>query len=147
MPDILTKEQRRKAMQHVRSKNTSIEVILRKALWNRGIRYRTNYKELPGKPDIVITKYKIAVFCDSEFFHGKNWDELHDQLKRGNNAQYWISKIERNRNRDIQVEKQLSELGWTVMRFWGEDIKKHTDDCVKEIESMIIEVKIQSICD
>lgn len=143
MPDILSKEQRRKAMQHVRSKNTSIEILLRKALWNKGIRYRTNYKELPGKPDIVITKYRIAVFCDSEFFHGKNWNELRHQLERGSNAQYWIKKIERNRDRDIQVDKQLFTLGWTVVRFWGEDIIRHTDDCVKEIENLIVEAKYQ----
>ena len=73
MTDVLTPEQRRKNMQHIHSKNTKIEVILRKALWKKGYRYRKNYKELPGKPDIVLTKYKIAIFCDSEFFHGKDW--------------------------------------------------------------------------
>lgn len=74
--DVLTKEQRRKNMQSIRSKDTSIELALRKALWNQGYRYRKNYKKLPGKPDIALTRYKIAVFCDSEFFHGKDWDAL-----------------------------------------------------------------------
>ena len=145
MADVLTKEQRRKAMQHVRSKNTSIELVLRKALWNRGIRYRTNYKDLPGKPDIAITKYNIAIFCDSEFFHGKNWEELCCQLSKGNNAQYWIRKISRNRERDIEVEKQLQDLGWIPIRFWGKDIIKNTDDCVREIENIIVEIKSSNL--
>lgn len=74
--DDMTPAQRHRNMQHIRSKDTQIEVILRKALWHAGIRYRKYYDTLPGKPDIVITKYKIAIFCDGEFFHGKNWNTL-----------------------------------------------------------------------
>lgn len=129
-------------MQHIRSNNTSIEVILRKALWKAGIRYRKNYKALPGKPDIVITKYKIAVFCDGEFFHGKDWEVLKPRLKNSNNGEYWISKISRNRERDNEVNKKLLFEGWTVIRFWGKDIKEDVDECVKVIQEAIFESKL-----
>lgn len=94
--DNLTKAQRKKAMSHIRSKDTSVEIILRKALWKHGIRYRKNYKLLPGTPDIAITKYRIAVFCDSEFFHGKDWEKLQLRLANGSNSTYWLKKISRN---------------------------------------------------
>lgn len=128
-----------KTMRKVKSKDTSIEVKLRKALWKKGFRYRKNYVYLPGKPDIVLTKYKVAIFCDSEFFHGKDWDLLKQQLELGNNAQYWIKKIERNIERDKYNDRELTSLGWTVLHFWGKDIMKKTDDCVKVIEEIIFE--------
>ena len=93
--DNLTKEQRHKNMKNIKSKDTKIEVVLRKELWHRGYRYRKNYNELPGKPDIVLTKQKIVIFCDSEFFHGKDWEVLKPRLEKGNNANYWLKKIER----------------------------------------------------
>ena len=83
-----------KIMKKIKSTNTSIEVKLRKALWNRGYRYRKNYKELPGTPDIVLEKYKIAIFCDSEFFHGKDWDRLKTRLQNGKNPDFWLKEIE-----------------------------------------------------
>lgn len=128
-----------KTMKRVKSKDTSIEVVLRKALWKKGIHYRKNYSLLPGKPDIVISKYKIVIFCDSEFFHGKDWDNLKLQLERGNNSDYWIKKIERNRERDKDNDKKLIFLGWKVIHFWGKDIVKNTEECVKTIEEMIFE--------
>ena len=128
--DNLTPEQRTKNMKSIRSENTSIEVLLRKKLWENGYRYRKNFKELPGTPDIVLTKYKIAIFCDSEFFHGKDWEVLKPRLSAGSNSEYWISKISRNINRDDEVNKKLLYLGWTVIRFWGKDIKKHPDECL-----------------
>ena len=140
--DNLTTSQRRKNMQNIRSKDTSIELILRKELWQRGYRYRKNYKDLPGTPDIAITKYKIAIFCDSEFFHGKDWDRLELRLKSGNNSDYWIKKIARNIERDDEVDKALFSKNWTVLRFWGRDIKKHTDECIKVIEEVIFEKKL-----
>ena len=91
--DNLTKEQRRKNMQHIRSKDSVIEKKLRKALWDRGYRYRKNYKDLPGKPDIVLTKYKIAIFCDGEFFHGKDWEILKPRLEKSNNSEFWKRKM------------------------------------------------------
>lgn len=117
-----------------------IEIILRKALWAKGYRYRKNYKKLPGNPDIVLTKYKIAIFCDGEFFHGKDWEVLKPRLEKSNNSEFWISKISRNRERDDEVNKRLLFEGWTVIRFWGDDIKKHTDECVKVVEEAIFDL-------
>lgn len=143
MADVLTKEQRHRNMSNIKSKNTKIECILRRALWNRGVRYRKNYNAIPGKPDIAITKYKIAVFCDSEFFHGKDWNLLKQRLEKGNNSVFWMNKISKNIVRDNDVNKQLNAMGWTVLRFWGEDIKKHTEDCVRTIEETIFETKMR----
>ena len=140
--DRLTKEQRHKNMSNIKNKDTGIEVKLRKALWKKGYRYRKNYKKLPGKPDIVLSKYKLVVFCDSEFFHGKDWEDLQEQLKRGNNAEFWIKKISQNRVRDEEINKQLKFMGWTVIRFWGKDIKKDVEQCVKVIEETIFELML-----
>lgn len=137
--DNLTKEQRRKNMQHIKARDTSIEVKLRKSLWNKGYRYRKNYDGLLGKPDIVLTKYKIAIFCDSEFFHGKDWEVLKPRLEKSNNSQYWISKISRNRERDDEINKRLLFEGWTVIRFWGKDIQANVDECVKVVEEAIFD--------
>ena len=141
MADNLTVEQRKKNMQHIKSKDTKIEIALRKALWNKGYRYRKNYCLLPGKPDIVLTKYKIAIFCDSEFFHGKDWEVLKPQLEKGKNADFWIKKISKNQQHDDDINKQLQFLGWTVIRFWGKDIMKKTDECIQVIEENIFEQK------
>ena len=140
--DILTKEQRKKNMQHIKAKDTKIEIILRKALWKKGYRYRKNYNKLLGKPDIVLPKYNIVICCDGEFFHGKDWELLKNKLKKSNNGEFWIKKISRNRERDDEINKRLSFEGWTVLRFWGEDIKKHTDECVKIIEETIFDQNI-----
>lgn len=147
MMDVLTPEQRRKNMQHIKSKDTTIEVALRRALWKKGYRYRKNYKKLPGKPDIVLTKYKIAIFCDSEFFHGKDWDVLKPQLERGKNSDFWINKISNNMNRDENINKELLFLGWTVVRFWGKDILKNTQECVRVIDEVIFDIKISDVDD
>ena len=131
-----------KNMRHIRNKDTSIEVKLRKELWHKGYRYRKNYKELPGSPDIVLTKYKIAIFCDSEFFHGKDWEVLKARLEKGSNPDYWIKKIERNRDRDMENDKKLLFLGWTVIHFWGKDILRNTDECIRVIEETIWDIRI-----
>lgn len=138
--DVLTKEQRRKNMQHIRQKDTKIELVLRKALWEKGYHYRKNYNELPGKPDIVLTKYKLAIFCDGEFFHGKDWEILKPRLQKSNNSEFWISKISRNKERDDEINKKLLFMGWTVIRFWGDEIKKNADECVKVIEEAIFDI-------
>lgn len=130
-------------MQRIKAKDTSIEVKLRKALWNRGYRYRKNYGSLPGKPDIALTKYKIAIFCDSEFFHGKDWEVLKPRLEKSNNSQYWISKISRNRERDDEINKRLLFEGWTVIRFWGKDIQKNVDECVRVVEETIWDIGME----
>ena len=140
--DNLTKEQRHKNMSHIRSKDTKIELLLRKELWKRGYRYRKHYKALPGNPDIVFTKYRIAIFCDGEFFHGKDWEILKPRLEKSNNSDYWVNKISRNRQRDDEINKRLLFEGWTVIRFWGKDIKNNLDECVKVIEETIFESKM-----
>lgn len=111
MADVLTKEQRKKNMQHIRANDTKIEVRLRKALWEKGYRYRKNYKALTGKPDIALTKCKIAIFCDGEFFHRKDWEILKPRLEKSNNSEFWINKISRNRQRDDEVNKKLLFMG------------------------------------
>lgn len=141
--DRLTPEQRHKNMSNIKSKDTSIELLLRKALWKKGIRYRKNYKKIPGTPDIAITQYKIAIFCDSEFFHGKDWEVLRPKLEKGSNTDFWIKKIGKNIEHDNEINKELNFLGWTVIRFWGNDIKKKTDECIKVIEEVIFEVMLE----
>ncbi len=131
-----------KNMKQIHNKNTSIEIQLRKALWHKGYRYRKNYAALPGSPDIVLTKYKIAIFCDSEFFHGKDWEILKLRLEKGNNPDFWIKKIQRNRDRDWENDKKLLFLDYTVIHFWGHDILKHTDECLKTIEDAIWEARM-----
>ena len=133
--DNHTPEQRKKNMQAIRSKDTEIELLLRKELWTRGYRYRKNYKKAVGKPDIALTKYKIAVFCDSEFWHGKNYQEITNRI--GTNSAYWKQKIKRNMERDIQVTEQLQTEGWIVLRFWEKDIRKKTDECIQLILNAI----------
>lgn len=141
--DVLNAEQRHKCMSHIKSKNTSIEVSLRKALWEKGYRYRKNYSVLPGKPDIVLTKYKIVIFCDGELFHGKNWEILKPKLLKGNNPDFWVKKIERNMKRDDENDKKLLFMGWTVIHFWGNDILKNVDQCVRVIEETIFDDMIE----
>lgn len=126
-------------MSHIRGKDTSIEVKLRKALWAKGYRYRKNYSKLPGHPDIALTKYKTVIFCDSEFFHGKDWEVLRPRLQKGKNPDFWIRKIERNRKRDKETDQKLLALGWTIIHFWGHDILDDTDNCVKIVEECIFE--------
>lgn len=145
LTDVMTKEQRSKTMSRIHRQDTSIEVKLRKALWNRGYRYRKNYKGLPGSPDIVLTKYHICIFCDSEFFHGKDWLVLRPKLERGNNPGYWVRKISRNMERDDEVDKKLLFMGWTVIHFWGKDILKNTEACIRVIEETIFEDRLQDI--
>ena len=135
--DNLTPEQRKRNMQQIRSKDTSIELKLRKELWKRGYRYRKNVKNLPGKPDIALTKYKIAIFCDSELFNVKDWEVLKPRLENSNNSEYWIKKISRNMERDNEINKQLLFMGWTVIRFWGKDILKDIDTCIQVVEETI----------
>ena len=142
MADVLTKEQRHKNMKNIKGKDTKIEILLRKALWNKGYRYRKNYKQLVGKPDIVLTKYKIAIFCDSEFFHGKDWEKLRKRLEKSNNSEFWINKITHNMERDNEVNKKLEFEGWTVLRFWGDDFKRNMEDCIKTVEETIFDIKI-----
>lgn len=133
-------EQSHKTMSKIRGKDTKPEIVLRKALWNKGIRYRKNYKGLPGRPDIAVTKYKIAIFVDSEFFHGKDWEEKKPTIAKGANSDYWVAKIERNIERDAEKEKALTEMGYRVIRFWSKDVLKETDTCVRKVEELVEQI-------
>lgn len=124
-------------MSHVKLKRGIAETLLAKTLWHRGIRYRCNYKVLPGSPDIAITKYRIAVFVDGEFWHGFDWEVRKARLKR--NKEYWIQKIEENIDRDRRNDMELAGLGWTAMHFWEKEVKKDVEGCASDIISMIIE--------
>ena len=132
-------EKRHNTMSKIRGKDTKPEIILRQYLWKMGMRYRKNYKKLPGRPDIAITKFKLAVFCDSEFFHGKDWDVQRSKVQKGANSDYWVKKIERNIERDRKKDKELEELGWTVIHFWSKDIEKDTESCYLKIKRTIDE--------
>jgi DNA mismatch endonuclease Vsr len=137
--DKLTKEQRRKNMQAVKHKGSKIESLLAKRLYSLGIRYRRNDNSIYGKPDISFKKLKIAVFCDSEFWHGKDWATKKYEIK--SNQDFWLKKIESNILRDKVVNSQLSESGWKVIRFWGKDIEKKLEFCVSSIQDAIFEQK------
>lgn len=135
--DTHTPEQRRKNMQAVKSKDTQIEIVLRKELWGRGIRYRKNDKSVFGRPDLVFKGKKIAVFCDSEFWHGYNWEVKKDEIK--SRREFWLPKIERNIERDKEVNAALEADGWIVLRFWGNDIKKNVKACADLIVNALKE--------
>lgn len=135
--DFLTPEQRSKLMSAIRSTNTKDEVRLAKALWALGYRYRRNNKTVFGKPDFTFKKIKLAIFVDGEFFHGKNWDIDRNRIKT--NSEFWIKKIERNMQRDIEVNTYLESQNWKILRFWSNDIKKNLDLCILEIENAIKE--------
>ena len=137
--DKLTKEQRSKNMRAVKSTGSKIEVILGKALWAKGYRYRKNNKKVFGKPDFTFAKYKIAIFVDGEFWHGKDWEiRKHDHKS---NQKFWYEKIERNIQRDKEVNIELEKQGWEVLRFWGKQIEKDLVNCTKIIEKKIKERK------
>lgn len=140
--DKLTKEQRRKNMQAVKSTGSKIETALAKMLYSKGHRYRKNDKTVFGKPDLTFKKLKIAVFVDSEFWHGKNWDERKNDHK--SNQDFWHKKIERNIERDKEVNETLAEKGWITLRFWGSDIKKDLLNCTLKVEIAINEAKHKS---
>lgn len=130
-----TPEQIHYNMSRVRCKDTKIEVALRKELWARGLRYRKNVKSIPGNPDIAFIGKKVAVFCDSEFWHGYDWEHRKDDIKT--RREFWIPKIERNMERDREVNRMLEEQGWIVLRFWGKQIKKNLGECADIIEATL----------
>ena len=134
--DVLTKEKRRRNMQNIHSRDTTIELLLRKALWHKGVRFRVHDKRIIGKPDISIKKYKLAVFCDGDFWHGNC-----SGRKVGTNTQYWEQKIQRNRERDLEQTIMLRDAGWTVLRYWGTDIKNNPDSIADDIIKVIDNIK------
>ena len=130
-----TKEQISFNMEQVKNKDSKIEIALRKELWSRGLRYQKNVTSIFGKPDLVFKGKKVAVFCDSEFWHGYNWEERKKDFK--SHQEFWIPKIERNMERDKEVTEELQKQGWTVLRFWGKEIKKNAGGCADIIEKAV----------
>jgi DNA mismatch endonuclease (patch repair protein) len=129
--NLVTTEQRSQIMSKIRSKDTKPEMVLRRLLWQLNIRYRIHNKKLPGKPDISISKYKLAVFIDGEFWHGKDWQTKKDTIK--SNREYWIPKIEKNMARDYINNKAYEKMGWRILRFWDKDVQKNPGKCLKAI--------------
>jgi DNA mismatch endonuclease, patch repair protein len=140
-----TTKERSVLMGKIKSKNTKPEQKLRKILWALGLRYRLNVKSLPGKPDIVLRKYKLVIFIDGEFWHGYNWQEKKDKIK--SNRAFWIPKIERNIQRDMEVNQQLIQMGFTVIRFWDHQINKDFNWCLQIILDSIAESLNEEIVD
>ena len=132
-----TKEQIRFNMQRVKNKDSEIELSLRKALWSMGLRYRKNVKSVFGHPDIAFIGKKIAVFCDSEFWHGYDWERRKNDFKV--RQDFWLPKIERNMERDREVNEKLEAEGWIVIRFWGKEIKSDVNACAEEIKKAVEE--------
>ena len=125
-----TTKERSKMMSKIKGKNSVPELLLRKALWAKNIRYRIHRKDLPGRPDIVIEKYKLAIFVDGDFWHGYDWEKR----KPKSNESFWIAKIERNMQRDRFANEALGEMGYTVMRFWENEVRGDLDACVNQVE-------------
>ena len=135
-----TPEITHKIMSAVKSKDTEPELMLRKALWHTGLRYRKNYKQLPGKPDVVFLRKKVAIFCDGDFWHGHNWairglKSLDEELN--GYSDFWRTKILKNIERDEKNNRLLMEMGWTVIRFWESEIRSKLDECVQRVVDII----------
>ena len=132
----------RKRMSMVKLKGGKAETILAKALWHLGYRYRKNDKRLPGSPDIAILKHNIAIFVDGEFWHGKDWENRKNRLKR--NREYWIEKIEENIARDYRNDQLLLQNGWTPIHFWEKEVFKNMPECIEIIEDTILDQLIDN---
>lgn len=132
-----TQEQIAYNMKQVKNKDSKIEILLRKELWNRGLRYRKNVKKILGKPDLAFIGKKIAIFCDSEFWHGYDWENRKKDFK--SHQDFWIPKIERNIARDKEVTEMLQQQGWIVLRFWGKEIQSDVSRCADIIEASLRE--------
>lgn len=126
-----TTPMRSKIMGKIRGKNTKPELAFRKALYAKGYRYRIDYKKLIGRPDIVLKKYETVIFIDGEYWHGYNWAERKPKIKT--NRAFWIAKIERNMQRDSEVNTELASMGYTIFRFWENDIKKNLEGCLQKV--------------
>ena len=130
-----------KRMSHVKTKRNSAEIMIAKSLCHRGYRYRLNYKALPGSPDIALTKYRIAIFIDGEFWHGKDFEQRKTKLK--NNKDYWIEKIQENIDRDLKNDKLLRQMEWYPIHFWSNDVIKYCNQCVEEVICLIDDINNQ----
>ena len=133
--DVHTPEQRSKNMRAIKATGTKDEVRLAKALWHLGYRYWKNDKSVFGKPDLTFKNHKVAIFVDSEFFHGKDWET--QKLRIQSNQEFWHKKIGRNIERDKEVNDYLTNNGWTVLRFWSKEVKNNLWECINRITSEI----------
>ena len=137
--DVLTKDQRSKNMRAIRNKDTKAERKLAKALWAKGYRYRKNDGSVFGKPDLVFKRLKLAIFVDSEYFHGRNWDVNKNRIQT--NKEFWWKKIEGNMKRDTEVTIKLASDGWKVLRFWDTEVQKNLEYCITQVEQTIRSLK------
>lgn len=131
-------EKATKALSKIKATETKGEKLLRSALWRLGLRFRKNFRQLPGKPDVVFTREKVAVFCDGDFWHGRNWRKDKVRLQQGPNAPYWVAKIAANRERDKRYNKELKKGGWSVLRFWESDVRADPGQAARAIADMVI---------
>lgn len=123
----ISKEKRSYIMSQIRGKNNKVELLLRKALWKHGVRYRLHYK-IKGSPDIVFPKQRLVIFCDGDFWHGYGWDKLKKRLKG-----YWYNKVKENIRRDRKIDRILRKEGWQLIHVWEHEIRKGTEKCIKKI--------------
>lgn len=138
-----TTPERSKIMGKIRGKNTKPELAFRKALYSSGFRYRIDYRRLIGRPDIVLKKYRTIIFIDGEYWHGHNWEERKQKIKT--NREFWIAKIERNMQRDREVNEELEGLGYKIFRFWESEVKKELEDCLQKVISHLESQKVNSL--
>ena len=131
-------EKASKALARNKAADTKCERILRSELWRRGLRFRKNVRSLPGKPDMVFTRQRVVVFCDGDFWHGRDWEERKRKLRKGANPAYWVAKIQANIDRDRRYDEQLKDLGWSVLRIWELDILKSPSDAAAKVMSLVL---------
>ncbi len=120
-----------------RKGDTRCEVTLRRQLWRSGHRYRLHVTTLPGRPDIVFPKQRVVVFCDGDFWHGRDLNRRLAKLAHGNNPNYWTAKIAGNAERDRRVTRELEDAGWTVLRYWETDVLRRPKEIAREISRVL----------
>lgn len=130
-------EQASRTLSKIKAVDTKGEKLLRSALWRMGFRFRKNVRDLPGKPDIVFPNRKVIVFCDGDFWHGRNWSKDKRRLANGPNAPYWLAKIQANINRDKRYNKELKKLGWNVLRLWESDIRTDVEKAALKVTKLL----------
>lgn len=123
----------------VDSEDTEPERLLQASVAELGLEFESHRSDLPGSPDLVFPDARVAVFCDGDFWHGRNWEERRERLKRGANSEYWIEKIQSNRERDVRQTKELEDAGWQVLRVWEGDIKEDPNQAAEQVMSVLLE--------
>lgn len=126
-----------KAKRRNPSRGTGAELLLRHGLWSQGLRYRLHATDLPGKPDIVFRRQRLAIFVDGDFWHGRDWDKRRASLERGHNAPYWVEKIAYNMQRDQSNNALLAQAGWKVLRLWETDVKKQLSVAIAQVREQL----------